>query len=138
MPRVLVVDDDIDFLEQMTLMLKGHGYDVVAAGSQEDATKLIEEERFDIAVFDLMLENMDGGFVLSHQVKKKDASVPVIMVTNVTGETGMVFEAGKGGSDSWVKADAVLAKPVRYEQLQREIERLTRKKKDGEPADTGR
>jgi len=72
-------------------------------------------------VLDLMMEHMDAGFNLAYRIKKMDKSIPVILVTAVESETGMGF--GTGG---WLKADAVLAKPVRFEQLKREIDRLMR------------
>ena len=46
------------------------------------------------------------------------------MVTGVAHETGIKFEPGKQQEGGWIKADAVLAKPIRFEQLQRELERL--------------
>jgi CheY-like chemotaxis protein len=121
---VLVVDDDGDFREQMRLTLEGAGYAVHTAPGQAEAERLLETLRPDIAILDLMMENMDGGFVLSYKIKKAYPGVPVIMVTAVTSETGMVFDRTSPESRSWLRADAILAKPVRAEQLTREITRL--------------
>jgi len=119
---VLLVDDDPDFLEQHRLLLERAGYHVRAATSEAEAVALLDEGAIDAAVLDLMLEHDDGGFVLAHRIKRRWADVPVVLVTNVTAETGMRFGGGKDGR--WLKADAVLSKPIRIEQLTRELNRL--------------
>jgi CheY-like chemotaxis protein len=121
---VLIADDDVDFLEQTRMLLEQAGYRVVAADSQARAEELLEETTPDLAILDLMMEHNDSGFVLAHRIKSRDARIPVILTTAVTSQTGFDFEAGKGGSDSWVKADVILDKPVRFEQIMREIQRL--------------
>jgi hypothetical protein len=46
------------------------------------------------------------------------------MVTAVAAETGLRFDTQSPGEKSWIKADAVLNKPIRVEQLEREMKRL--------------
>jgi two-component system OmpR family response regulator len=123
-PTLLVVDDDPDFLDQMSVQLAGAGFRVLPAGGQRQARAVLESERADLAVVDLMLENADGGFSLCHYLKSRTPAMPVILVTAVTSETGLEFDAGTAEERSWVKADVFLAKPVRLEQLVREIHRL--------------
>jgi CheY-like chemotaxis protein len=85
--------------------------------------------RPDIAVVDVMMENPDAGFVLCHRIRKKDPSIPVILVTSVNSETGMDFDLSTEEDRVWIKADAMLAKPIRFEQLLGEIDRLLAVKK---------
>ena len=121
---VLVVDDDPDFLLQTRLQLETVGFRVLGASSLKEAEQIMAENHLDVVVADLMMEFMDAGLVLCHRVKKKNPATPVILVTAVTSETGMSFETSAGESRSWIKADAILTKPVRAEQLRREIGRL--------------
>lgn len=123
---VLLVDDNEDFLEQTRLQLEAAGYRVVVAVGQEEADRIVPETPFDVAVVDLMMEHHDSGFVVAYHIKKKDPSIPVILVTAVAAETGLVFDAATREERSWVHADVVLDKPVRVEQLQREFKRLIR------------
>lgn len=127
---VLVVDDDVDFLEQQRLLLQAAGYNVIAAEGQKAAEKALQQTRPDLAVVDLMMEHMDGGFALCYRIKKLDPAIPVILVTAVTSETGLGFDAATDEERSWVRADAMLAKPVRFEQLKKEIDRLLAKAAD--------
>jgi DNA-binding NtrC family response regulator len=121
---VLTVDDDMDVLEQLRMHLEAMGFTVIQAESQAEGEQILAERIPDLAIFDLMLENQDSGFVLSYKVKKKAPDVPVILITNVTTETGLHFDAVTEETRSWVKADIVLDKEIRYEQLKREIDRL--------------
>jgi len=122
--RILIVDDDVDLLLQMKVQLEAAGFAVTTAESEKTAMEFLEKNSPDIAIVDLMMEHMDGGFVLCYNIKKKYPDVPVIMVTGVSRETGMEFDASTDEERSWLKADAILAKPIRFEQLQREIDRL--------------
>lgn len=119
--RILIVDDDIDFLEQTAAALKTAGYEVVTAGGQKEAEDLLQTIRPDCAVLDLMMEHVDGGFALSYHIKKRYPHIPVILVSAVSSETGLEFDAATEEERSWIKADAFLSKPIRTEQLLKEI-----------------
>lgn len=121
---ILLVDDDQDFVFQLRSQLEAAGYTVTVANTAKDAVERLSEMRPDMAIVDLMMEKPDVGFTLCYRIKKKDASIPVIMVTSVTSETGLDFDASTKEERSWIKADALLDKPVRFEQLQREMNRL--------------
>jgi len=121
---ILIVDDDIDLLEQIKLQLLPLGYNVLTAESQAQAEQLLENHQPDLALVDLMMEHTDGGFALCHHIKKKFPNTPVIIVTAVASETGLDFDAATDEERSWVKADALLAKPVRFEQLKKHVEQF--------------
>jgi CheY-like chemotaxis protein len=121
---ILVVDDDFDFINQQKVRLEKAGFNVVTAESQRRAEELLSQTRPDLAVVDLMMEYKDSGFALCYHIKKKDPSIPVILVTAVTSETGLEFDAATEEERLWVKADAMLAKPLRFEQLLGEIQQL--------------
>lgn len=120
----LIVDDDEDFLFQQKTTLEQLGFSVVTAPGRAEAVEQLQTLAPDLAVIDLMMEEMDGGFILAHQIKKRHPATRVILVTAVTGETGLQFDRAPAGKREWNKADAVLTKPVRFEQLKREIERV--------------
>ncbi len=121
--KILVVEDDPDMMEQMKIYLESENYDVVAAATQKDAEPLIKPGAFGAAVLDLMMENPDSGFVLSHKIKKMDPKIPVVIVTSVTKETGFYFDKARDPK-AWIKADAIIHKELRFEQLKAELKRL--------------
>jgi CheY-like chemotaxis protein len=121
---VLLVDDDPDFLYQQKCQLEAAGLSVVSAENERQAETILDESAPDLAVVDLMMENVDGGFTLCYHIKKKYPHVPVILVTSVNNETGLYFDAGDPEQRDWIKADAFLSKPIRFEQLKKEVDRL--------------
>ena len=121
---VLIADDDMDTLEQLSFQMKNMGMNVLAAESQKEAEEIIEKTKPDLAIFDLMMDNRDSGFILSYKLKKKYPDVPVIIATAVTADTGMMFGLESIEEKSWIKADLYLEKGLRPEQLQMEIKKL--------------
>ena len=121
---ILIVDDDLDILEQYNLILKADGYAVVQASSMAEAEETILTVRPDLAILDLMMDEKDAGFVLCTQLKRLYANLPVIIVSNVTPLTGLDFRPRNQEEHSWVRADAILNKPIVAERLLGEIRRL--------------
>ena len=65
---ILIVDDDLDILEQYSLMLKADGHTVVQASSLAEAEETILTVRPDLAILDLMMDEKDAGFVLCKRI----------------------------------------------------------------------
>jgi two-component system alkaline phosphatase synthesis response regulator PhoP len=122
--RILLVDDDPDFLLQHKMLLESKGYETAQAQTREDAIALLDETHIDAVIVDLMLQESDDGFVICYEAKKRSAKRPVILVTGVASQTGIEFDAATHEERSWVKADVVLEKPVRPEQLMQILTRL--------------
>ncbi len=121
---ILLVDDDPDYLNQMELMIKRFGFDVIRAESKKEALQILEKVKPDMALFDLMMESQDAGFILAYKCKQLYPDVPVAIATSVTGDTGIKFDMDRASSQSWVKADIFMEKGIRSDQLHREINRL--------------
>jgi CheY-like chemotaxis protein len=130
--KILVVDDDLDILEQITAVLKSAGYEVTAVDGRAAAEEAILKLKPDLAILDLMMEEKDSGFVLSHQIRKLYPDTPMILLTAVTGTTGLSFASQNADARSWIKVDKILDKPVRPEQLKAEVRRLLQE----DPPDT--
>lgn len=124
--KVLLVDDDIDILDQTKLLLESRGYKVVSASSSEEGWKKYQQEKPDIAVLDLIMEEYDSGFVLAYKIKKASGEkmIPIIILTSVTYVTGLKFDAATVEEKEWTKCDAVLNKPVVIDELTKIIETL--------------
>jgi len=121
---ILVVDDDIDYLFQIQLQLKNMGYEVITAESQKEGEQIIGSTKPDLAIYDLMMESEDSGFILSYKTKQKYPDVPIIIATAVASETGISFGLNTEEEQRWIKADLYLEKGIRKEQLQKEIDKL--------------
>ena len=131
-PAVLLVDDDSDFLFHQKLQLEAAGFEVRTAVGEAAAKQAVAERRPDLAVIDVMMDNPDSGFTLCYYLRKLDPSIILILVTSIVSETGMDFALSSERDRTWIRADAMLAKPIRFEQLKREIDRLLTR--NAEPA----
>ncbi|MEI6122027.1 MAG: response regulator [Bacteroidota bacterium] len=121
---VLIVDDDIDSLSQISIHMRNMGFNVISGESQKEGEDLINKIKPDLAIFDLMMDNKDSGFILSYKIKKKYPDVPVIIATAVTAETGMMFGLNTEEEKKWIKADLYLEKGLRFDQLQVQVNKL--------------
>ncbi|MCF8218840.1 MAG: response regulator [Bacteroidales bacterium] len=121
---IFLVDDDTDYLFQLQHTIKKFGFDVITAESQKEAEKKLENFKPDLAIYDLMMENDDSGFILSYKTKSKYPDVPIIIATAVASETGISFDLQSESERKWIKADLYLEKGIRSDQLHREINKL--------------
>jgi CheY-like chemotaxis protein len=121
---ILVVDDDPDYLHQTIFSLGKSGYRTVGVESQAEAESYLAKFKPDLAIFDLMMENDDSGFILCYKIKKKYPDVPVILATAVSHETGLSFGLDSEQEKIWIRADKYLEKGIRTEQLDQEIMKL--------------
>ncbi|HNT92476.1 MAG: response regulator [Bacteroidales bacterium] len=121
---VLLVDDDPDYLFQVAFYLRKEGFEVIAVESQAEAEQVIAKMKPDIAVFDLMMESDDSGFILCYKLKRRYPEVPVILATAVSRETGITFGLSGEQDRDWIRADLYLEKGVRPEQLEQELRKL--------------
>jgi CheY-like chemotaxis protein len=78
--KILLVDDELDFLEIMSVRIKDWGYDFVKATGGKDALEKIKLEEPDIIILDYMMPDMSGEAVLE-RIRRTDAKIPVIMFT---------------------------------------------------------
>ncbi len=78
--RVLLVDDEPDFVEPVSFWLQSKGYEVAAAGTGKDALKQLEQQMPDIVFLDIHMPDMDGLETL-RKIRARNKELPVIMVT---------------------------------------------------------
>ncbi len=118
---ILIADDDVDYLFQMKTLVESFGFKVITAESQQEAEEILEKTKPDLAIFDLMMENDDSGFVLSYRTKRKYPEIPIILATAVAAETRISFGLDTDAERQWIKADRYMEKGIRPDQLHREI-----------------
>lgn len=122
--KILIVDDDPDILSQMRVILEANNYTVYTCDNSREAFDIFEEVKPDAVASDLMMEEMDSGFMLTYKIKKTEhgKKIPVILLTSATYVTGYKFDAFTQEEKDWLKCDAVLNKPISVEELMKQIE----------------
>lgn len=118
--KVLLVDDEVAFANNIAKLISKRGYEVIAVYNGESAIKAIEENEFDVIVLDLKMPGLDGLATLK-QIKKRQPNVEVIILT------------GHGTMDSGIDgiqlgAFDFIMKPVRFEDLHESIRQAFQRK----------
>jgi CheY-like chemotaxis protein len=78
--KILLVDDEAEFLELMALCIKEWGYDLITALSGKEAIEALKKKNPDIIVLDYIMPGMDGVATLK-EMRKINSTIPVIMFT---------------------------------------------------------
>lgn len=109
--RVLLVDDDPDFIQANSIILDASGFEVLTASNGAEGLKKVEEEKPDVVVLDVMMENTDEGFAVARKIRRKlHSNVPIIMLTSVSQATGYSFKPEE--HPDFFPVDQFLTKPV--------------------------
>lgn len=132
--RVLLVDDDRDLVEVLQLSLQARGYRVSAGYSAEDALRLVEQERPDLLVLDVMMPEATEGFHVVWNLRARDDAyfrhVPIIMLTAVHHQTPLRFYPDRRddtyGAGEFLDVQEFIDKPVDPADLAAKIERVLR------------
>jgi CheY-like chemotaxis protein len=79
---ILVVDDYVVIQRMLSTLLRNGGYDVVTAGSGQEALTQLNQRRFDLAIIDVTMPDMDGITLLEKvRMEQGNTTLPVIMLT---------------------------------------------------------
>ena len=124
--KILIVDDDADFVESTRIVLESKPYEVIVAVNGDDALRKAAEEKPDLILLDIIMPVKDG-FTAAEQLKKDRelAKIPVLMLTSYsTKGSGTEIPRGRGYS---LDAEDYIEKPVTPQNLLAVIEKHLKK-----------
>jgi len=129
--KILVIDDDPDFIEAVTPILQSALYQVVTALNPQEGKEKIFSEKPDLILLDIMMDSLFDGFSLCHSIKtskefKEFKDTPIIFISAVKEKTGSRFQF-KGEEQGLAGPDDYIDKPVKPDDLLARIERLLKK-----------
>ena len=129
--KILVIDDDPDFIDAVTPILESALYDVVAASNPGEGKEKIFSEKPDLILLDIMMDSLFDGFSLCHAIKtskeyKEFKDTPIILVSAVKEKTGSRF-AFRGEEQGMIGPDDYIDKPVKPNDLLARIEKFLKK-----------
>ena len=118
--KVLLVDDDKEFVEATRVLLESSGYQVVAACNGREAREKALEEEPGLVVLDVMMESDTAGFEVARWLRSDSATeqIPIVMLTGVNQKYPLNFDA----DEIWLPVDVFLEKPVDPKQLLAEVQ----------------
>ncbi|MBM3118329.1 MAG: response regulator [Chloroflexi bacterium] len=124
--KVLLVDDDKDFVEATKLVLESKPYEVIVAYDGDEGLAKARKEKPDLIILDIIMPVKDG-FSAAEQLKKDPelGKIPVIMLTSFSqkmGETSLSVSQGLT-----LDTEDYVDKPVAPEELLRRVQKLLKK-----------
>jgi DNA-binding NtrC family response regulator len=122
--KVLIVDDEKDFVEMFSLRLKNEGERVSTAFSGRQALEVLEKENIDVVILDIRMPGMDGIDTLK-QIKTAYPLVEVILLTG-HGSTETAVEGMRSGAFDY------LMKPADFEEIKLKLENAGKRKDEQE------
>ncbi len=123
--KIMIVDDDPDYIDVLKTILESEQYTVVTAGDKTEGMEKIRAEKPDLAILDVMMNAWQDGFEMSRQLKKDPQfkNMPILMLTAVENRTGIGFKS-TAGDPTWLPVDVFLDKPVEPDVLLSEVKKL--------------
>ena len=125
--KILLVDNDVDFVDLNKAVLENNGYEIVTAFSAREGVDKVKVEQPDLIVLDLMMEKHDAGFSFAKQIKADPLykQIPILMLTSVADVTGFGFSQELDGY--WMKTDDYAEKPIMPDELLKKVKQLLEK-----------
>jgi CheY-like chemotaxis protein len=120
--KVLVVDDDPDFVEILSMILREEGYEIESASSGDAALKKMRASPPDILLLDVMMSTILDGVNVSFSMSEDPIlkNVPIVMISSIPDSA----HAEEFPTDEYVPISAWITKPVQPQQLVKTVKRL--------------
>lgn len=115
--KILIADDDYDITASILVILQNTGYDVVTAGSGDEALVKFSEFQPEIVLLDLMMEKFDSGVTVCKKIRETDTNVKIYLMSAAGDGTTDIAETHDMGFNGAV------SKPVTQEKLMELINR---------------
>ncbi len=120
--KILIIDDDPDFVDSIRAVLEARGYKVESAPDGTEGIKKAKEIMPNLIILDVMMTKNTEGFEVSRELQKDDdlKSIPVIMITGIREKMNLAFGFEPDGT--WLPVKAVLEKTIKPDQLLAKVE----------------
>ncbi|MHC4559107.1 MAG: response regulator transcription factor [Planctomycetota bacterium] len=129
MPYIMIIDDDVEIAEDLSVFLEDAGHTVKILNDTEGAIESLVEDKPDLLILDVMFpERPAGGFDLARKIRETEAikDLPVVLLTGINQEFPMDFCADDI-DPKWIPVQSFLTKPVDVEELLKKTDELLKK-----------
>ncbi len=128
--KILLVDDDPDFLEATRLVLESKPYQVIMALDGDEGLRKAREERPDLILLDVIMP-VEDGFTVAERLKQDPqlSEIPILMLTSFSERVTETSIAQSRGLT--LEAEDYIDKPVSPEELLKRVERWVKRSSSG-------
>jgi len=142
--RILIIDDEPDFLDMLSLSLSKADFQVSTATHLEAAQAKLDDGRYETVLCDLNLGGEDSGLTLCRRLQERRPDIPVVMMTGF-GSFESAVEAVRAGAYDYVTKPVdmgplrlIIERAVRHHRLQVEVRNLRHGETTGRPRHYGK
>ena len=128
MAKIMIVDDDPDFVDSISRLLQRKGHDITPVYDTEGVIEHLERDPHDVLILDVMFpENAAEGFHLAQEIRKHEAlsRLPVLILSAINTKFPMGFGPGDI-DDAWMPVQDFLEKPIDFDVLADKVETLAK------------
>lgn len=125
--KVLIIDDDPDFVEGIKSILDGADYQTEVAYNPKDGWAALKSGKYDLLCLDIMMGRGAEGVMLARKIRKDAVlrEMPVLIITSIREQIAFLFP-GQAVHPGFVPVDELVEKPVEPEMLLQKAEALIR------------
>ena len=126
MAKVMIVDDDPDFVDSISRLLKSKGHELTTINDTEGVVEQLERDPYDVLILDVMFpENAAAGFHLAQEIRKHEklSRLPILILSAINTKFPMGFGPGDI-DDAWLPVQDFLEKPIDFDVLADKVEAL--------------
>lgn len=116
--KILIIDDDPDILDAVTIILKSEKFTVITALDGKEGYDKFKKEKPDMVLCDMMMERIDAGSKVAEMIRKEDKEVPIYLLSSIGNATDINIDINKQGFSG------VLQKPVDPASLIAEVKKI--------------
>jgi two-component system, OmpR family, alkaline phosphatase synthesis response regulator PhoP len=120
--KILLIDDDADFVEMNRIVLEKNGYQVSAAYNGKEGCRKAKAEKPDLIILDVIMLTKSDGFDTSRELRRspETQAIPIIMLTSVNETVPFKFEP----DETWLPVNIFLDKPVKPQMLIEQVKKM--------------
>ncbi len=128
MAKILMIDDDTDYVTGMRILLESRGHEFFAAFNGEEGLEQVKGVKPDLILLDVMMDTRTEGFHVSLKLRDRSPesefaayrNVPILMLTSIHQTTPLRFLP----DEDYLPVNALLEKSVRFDVIVEKIEEL--------------
>jgi len=124
MSKILVIDDDSDFLLAVQMVLKAHDFEMETAMTPEEGINKVLSTEPDLVILDVMMPTGYEGFDVAREIREKHKLIdlPVLMLTSIHSTKKVPYRFAP--DEDYLPVDVFLDKPIEPEQLINTIQEM--------------
>jgi two-component system alkaline phosphatase synthesis response regulator PhoP len=129
--KLLMIDDDPDFVAGIKAILDNAGFDVEVAYNPKDGLQALQTKKYDLLLLDIMMGRGAEGIMIARKLRKdtKLREMPVLIITGMREQIAFLFP-GEPIHPRFVEIDELVEKPVEPKMLLEKVNGLIKAAED--------